>query len=252
MLIYPAVDLMNGRCVRLRQGDFSDLKVYTHDPLEQCTSFERLGAKYLHLVDLDGARDPSLRQVPLLKTLMGAIRPRAILRPQVGGGIRTLDEMQALLDLGFDRVVVGSLCVENPELIAEAGERFGIDRLTLGLDVTGASSQEPYVTTKGWTSTSRLSLNEAMEKFRAMGFFRFLITDVERDGLMKGPNVALYLKLRKDFPHSEIQASGGVSNLADLASLRDAGVHSVIIGKALYEGAFTFEQALKVGDGGLP
>lgn len=251
MLIYPAIDLMNGKCVRLRQGDFSDLRVYTHDPVERCSQFETQGARYLHLVDLDGARDPSARQIPLLQSIMTSIRARGTgaCLPQVGGGIRSLDEMKTLLALGFDRIVLGSLCVENPELIQQAHAELGPNKITLALDVTGASSHDPHVATKGWTSTSAISLNEALDQFTQLGFQRFLITDVERDGLLKGPNVSLYEKIMRDFPNTEIQASGGVSSLVDLTTLRDVGLHSVIVGKALYEGYFTLEEAIKVAQG---
>lgn len=238
MLIYPAIDIRGGRCVRLAQGNF-DAETRYGDPIDQACAFAAAGAEWIHVVDLDGAKDGAARQ----RRLIGAIVEGARINVQCGGGVRSAADVETLLDLGVARVVVGSTAVKRPEDVLAWLERFGTERLCAAFDVR-ASGDSFTVATEGWTQASGIALNDAIQRYPENILRHALVTDVSRDGMLSGPNTALYADLFARFPHLAVQASGGVSSLADLAALRRSGAAGAIIGRALYEKRFTLEDAL--------
>jgi phosphoribosylformimino-5-aminoimidazole carboxamide ribotide isomerase len=236
MIVYPAMDLMDGRVVRLRQGRFDDSTTYSDDPQQALQDFALAGAKWAHVVDLDGARAGAPRQHDLIADIATAVP----LQLQVGGGVRSRGDVERLLDAGVARVVVGSVAVREPALVGEWLQAFGPERITLALDVR-ISAGEPRVAVSGWTETSELTLWEVAQRFPAAR--HLLLTDIGRDGELSGPNFALLEEAVARLPHLEVQASGGVASTADLKRLRTAGA---IVGKALWEGRIQLEEALDV------
>jgi len=234
MILYPAMDLMDGRCVRLAQGRFDDATVYSDDPARALADFARAGATWAHVVDLDGARAGTPRQHDLIAGLAG----EAALKLQVAGGFREADQIARMLDAGVGRVVIGSLAVKDPERVNAFLDRFGGDRITLALDVNIVDGT-PMVATAGWTETSRRSLWDIAALYPDAR--HLLVTDISRDGMMTGPNVELLRETVERLPHLAVQASGGIASLDDLRGLPTAGA---IIGKALWEGKIRLEEAL--------
>ena len=237
MIVYPAMDLMDGAAVRLRQGRFDEQTRYGTDPAEALRGFASAGAEWAHVVDLDGARAGE----PVQHRLIGELAHAAELKLQVAGGIRTAGHIARLFERGIARAVVGSLCVTRPELVNSFLESFGPERITLALDVRVVDG-EPRVATHGWQADSALSLWEVAARFPSAR--HLLLTDIGRDGMLEGPNFALYEEVAEQLPGLEVQASGGVSSLEDLARLTTAGA---IVGKALWEGRFSLEDALARG-----
>lgn len=238
MLIYPAIDIRGGRCVRLAQGDF-DAETRYGDPIDQACAFAEAGAAWIHVVDLDGAQDGAARQ----RDLIGAVVEGARVNIQCGGGVRTAEDVDALLDLGVARVVVGSAAVKRPEDVLLWIGRAGPQRICAAFDVKPAGDNY-MVATEGWTQSSGIGLIDAIARFPGGALRHALVTDVSRDGTLSGPNLALYADLVARFPHIAVQASGGVAGLADLDALRAGGVAGAIVGRALYEKRFTLEDAL--------
>ena len=238
MQLYPALDILGGKCVRLRKGRFEDKTVYSEDLPSVIQGFQNAGAQNLHLVDLSGAQDPSKGQTSLIHDLVS----KSLLKIQCGGGIRTFQQAQSLLESGVDRVVLGSMAIIQPSVLKTLIREFGPDRFTVALDVRKLDSY--LLTVHGWETSTEIDLFEWIHNYQDTGFNRILCTDIGRDGMMTGPNFALYEELIERFPEIQIQASGGISSLQDLRKLKDTGVHSVIAGKALYEGLFTLQEAL--------
>ena len=239
MIIYPAMDLMDGGCVRLTQGRFDEATRYSAFPADALRQFEDEGAEWAHIVDLDGARAGSPRQHDMIAALVESTE----LKLQVAGGIRDASQIDFLLSRGVDRVVIGSLAVTQPEVVQGFFSRFGADRITLALDVL-IIEEVPMVATSGWTETSSRTLWETAERFPEAR--HLLVTDVGRDGMLSGPNLALIGELTRRLPHAAIQASGGVSSLADVGELADAGADGAIVGKALWERKFGLAEAIDI------
>lgn len=242
MIIYPAIDLRGGRVVRLTEGDFNREKSYGDDPVAVARGFAAAGATWLHVVDLDGARDPARRQTALVERLAR----ESGLRVQTGGGIREEAQIAALLDAGAARVIVGSVAVKNPPLVREWLARFGFERIVLAPDVRIDADGTPRVAAAGWQESTGVALNELLAGYLSSRLAHVLCTDISRDGKLTGPNAALYSSLVQRFPALQIQASGGVSSLDDLRALRATGAAGAIVGRALYEGKFTLKEALSV------
>jgi phosphoribosylformimino-5-aminoimidazole carboxamide ribotide isomerase len=239
MIVYPAIDLRQGRCVRLSQGRFDQATAYAEDPLAAARGFAAAGAAWLHVVDLDGAKDGNAAQTSLIKR----IAADSGLQVQTGGGIRSEEQINAYLDGGIARVVIGSLALTNPGLVAGWLDRFGRERVVLALDVRpGADGW--HVATHGWQKDSGKTPFEVIDGYGAANLRHVLCTDVARDGLLAGPNVALYREIHARYPELAVQASGGVSGLDDLRALREAGAAGAVVGKALYEGRLTLAEAL--------
>lgn len=240
MIIYPAIDLRGGRVVRLTEGKFDQEKSYGDDPLAVARGFRAAGAAWLHVVDLDGAKDPARRQIALVERLAR----ESGLRMQTGGGIRDEAQIAALLAAGAERVIVGSLAVKDPALVKGWLKKFGPDRLILSPDVRLDATGTPRIAAAGWQESTGVALDDFLRDFLAAGLVHVLCTDISRDGKLTGPNTALYTELLRKFPALQLQASGGVSSLADLRALKAAGAPGAIVGRALYEGKFTLPEAL--------
>jgi phosphoribosylformimino-5-aminoimidazole carboxamide ribotide isomerase len=235
--LIPAIDLRDGRCVRLLQGDFERETRYSVDPVELAEHYGKLGACTLHVVDLDGAK----RGVPVNLAVIRRMRAAAGLDVQLGGGIRARESLEQALEVGA-RAVIGSLAVSDPELVAAWLAELGPDRLTLALDVRLGVDGTPMIATHGWTRASTLSLGAAIDRFAAAGLKHVLCTDIERDGALTGPNVALYHDCVRRWPGIAFQASGGVRDGRDLTALAATGVAATVSGKALLEGRLTPEE----------
>lgn len=231
MLLIPSIDLRGGRCVRLHQGDFAAETTYEASPGDLLEQYSAFGARWLHIVDLDGARDGVLANRPLVL----ALAARRRLHLQVGGGVRSSAVVDDLLENGVERVVIGSAAIERAVDVRDWFRRYGPERLCLAFDVRDADTDTPIVQTRGWLRGSGVSLWRAIESFEPSGLVHVLCTDVARDGALAGPNLELYAEAQRRFPHIRWQASGGVRNAADLAALSQLGVSAAISGKALLE-----------------
>ncbi len=241
MEFYPAIDLRNGRVVRLHQGDYAQETVYGADPLRLAQQYRDSGAQWIHVVDLDGARDGSFSNLQAIEQIVGF----AGLAVQCGGGIRDQAGLDRLRAAGAQRVVIGSLAVREPNLVCQWLRDLGPEDICLALDVRQDEQGRMAVATAGWIEDSGVSLWDALLRYRDCGLRHVLCTDIGRDGTLAGPNLALYRALSESQPDLAIQASGGVARLDDLAQLRGSGVAGVVIGKALLEGRFTPAEALR-------
>ena len=232
MRLIPAIDLRAGRCVRLFQGRFDHETVYGDDATALLDHYAALGAREIHVVDLDGARSGDAGNRTIVAGLIGLSRVAI----QVGGGIRNRRSAADWLELGASRVVIGSAAVEQPDEVRGWLRDFGPDRVVLAFDVRIGDDGAPYAATRGWEQTTTWSLWTLVESFMRDGLRHVLCTDVARDGALSGPNVQLYTEAVRRFPSIEWQASGGVSSAADLATLAQTGVARVISGRAFLEG----------------
>ncbi len=240
MKIYPAIDLAGGKCVRLEQGRFDRCTVYGDDPLAMAATFAAQGATALHVVDLDGARDPALRQTELIARLVRAVS----IPVQTGGGIRSIADVEGLLEAGVARVIIGSLTVREPRLSIEILERFDPTKIIFALDVHLDERGVFKVAQGAWAQGSKLTLDDALARYLPHGLKTVLCTDISRDGMLVGPSYELYRTMRARYPKLELLASGGVGTLDDLRALAAMGADGAIVGKALYAGRFTLQEAL--------
>ncbi len=239
MPIYPALDIIDGGCVRLRQGDFARQTRYSAEPLEQARRYQQAGAQWLHLVDLDGARSDQPQCLSLVRELA-----KSGLNIQTGGGVRHADHIESLLQAGAARVVIGSLAVTQAHQVAEWLKAFGSERVTLALDVRVDDQGLPKVATRAWRDTSDQDLWSLLDDYRTSGLKHVLCTDIGRDGEMQGPALGLYTEAIRLFPGIQWQASGGVNSLGAIGALKKIPVAGVIIGKALLEGVFDIQEAV--------
>ncbi|MBQ0439105.1 1-(5-phosphoribosyl)-5-[(5-phosphoribosylamino)methylideneamino]imidazole-4-carboxamide isomerase [Providencia rettgeri] len=240
-MIIPALDLIDGTVVRLHQGDYAKQTDYGNDPLPRLQQYEKEGAKLLHLVDLTGAKDPQKRQIPLLKKLLAGVSVPV----QVGGGIRSEDDVKALLEAGATRVVIGSTAVTKPELVKTWFETYGGEAIVLALDVRINAEGVKEIAISGWQENSNLTLEQAIEIYQPYGLKHVLCTDISKDGTLTGSNVNLYQEISQKFPDIAFQASGGIGNLDDIAAIPESGAAGVIVGRALLEGKFTVTEAIE-------
>jgi phosphoribosylformimino-5-aminoimidazole carboxamide ribotide isomerase len=239
--LIPAIDLLEGNCVRLLQGRFDQCKVYDADAVRLARDYAEAGARWLHVVDLAASRDgPEADIRPLIRLLESA--PQSV---QTGGGVRNEADVRLRLEAGARRVVVGSLCVTQPDRFAGWLEDYGPDQLVAALDVALDGQGIPRPRTHGWTKGSDRSLWELLDRYADRGLRHVLCTDIGRDGAMTGPNTDLYSGMVERYPDFALQASGGVSGLADLRNVAATGADSVIVGKALLEGCFSVAEALE-------
>lgn len=245
-MIIPALDLIDGKVVRLHQGDYGQQRDYGSDPLPRLQEYERQGASVLHLVDLTGAKDPAKRQIPLLTMLLRGVSVPV----QVGGGIRQRDDVAALLAAGATRVVVGSTAVKQPEEVKSWFSEFGADAIVLALDVRIDASNRKEVAISGWQEAAGVTLEEVISWYQPVGLKHVLCTDISRDGTLSGSNVALYKEVSEAFPDIAFQSSGGIGSLADIAALRGSGAQGVIVGRALLEDKFTVAEAISCWQNG--
>ena len=233
MRIYPAIDIKDGHCVRLLQGNYNDLTVYGENPEEVAVRWEQAGAEYLHTVDLDGARSGQKKNMDIV----ARIAKKLAIPVQLGGGIRTMQDIDFALSTGIQRVILGTSAVQNPHLVQEAVRQYGA-RIVVGID-----AREGYVAIEGWEKTSTFTAVEFAKKVESMGVKTIIYTDIATDGMLKGPNLAA-MKEMAEAVHMDVIASGGVSSTEDVINLRRTGVEGVIIGKALYTGNVDLKAAI--------
>ncbi|MCT4381542.1 1-(5-phosphoribosyl)-5-[(5-phosphoribosylamino)methylideneamino]imidazole-4-carboxamide isomerase [Leuconostoc pseudomesenteroides] len=229
-MIFPAIDLRNGQSVRLYQGDYNQETVINSDPITQAQQIQATGLTHLHLVDLDGAKSGR----PINLDIITALRQNTALFIELGGGIRSLAQIQQYLSLGINRVIIGSAALTHPELVTEAVARFGAESIAVGVD-----GRQEQVATDGWLTASSTTFSEIIQAMQAVGVMNFIVTDIERDGTLGGPNIALLSRLQQKFPETNIIASGGISTIKDIEDLQTAGIKDIIVGRALYDGNVT-------------
>ncbi len=238
MIIYPAMDLRKGACVRLYQGDYQRETVYSADPFEILKSYVSQGASWLHLVDLDGAKNPAQNQFSLITELIQTNE----IKVQIGGGIRSQAQIKNLFACGAARVVIGSLAVTNQREVAEWLKYYGPERIVLAFDVTIQNNQ-PLLAIEGWQKITAYSLYDLIEFYQTFGLSRLLCTNISLDGTLQGPDFELYDTILKRYPFLKLQASGGIRSLSDLKRLRQNKLNAAIIGRALYENKIKLEEA---------
>jgi phosphoribosylformimino-5-aminoimidazole carboxamide ribotide isomerase len=238
VILIPAIDLRGGRCVRLYQGDFAAETRYEAEPAEVAQRYRDLGATWLHVVDLDGARDGA----PANRAVIEALATRGGLHLQVGGGVRSAAVLEELLAAGIDRVLVGSAALESIATVEKWLALYGPARVVLVFDVRTARGRDPVVLTRGWSRDSGVPLWSALERYVPRGLAHVLCTDTDRDGTLTGPNVELYAEAVQRFPQIAWQASGGIRDARDLAALANVGVSAAVSGKALLEDRIPAEE----------
>jgi len=236
--VIPAIDLRSGQVVRLKQGDYAQATHYAATPAELAQRYAQAGARWLHVVDLDGARAGDLANLAVIEVLA-----TAGMQVQAGGGVRTEDDVRRLFDAGVSRVVVGSVAIRHPERVAQWLGLHGAERFTIALD-TRRRHEVWTLPSAGWTEEEARSLDDLAPWYAAHGARHLLCTDIERDGMLSGFNLGLYEHLAQSVPQLAVQASGGVRSLEDIRAARTAGARGVILGRALLEGRFTLEDAL--------
>ncbi len=239
-MIIPAIDLIEGQVVRLYQGDYNQKTTFDLSPLAQLQSYQEQGADLLHIVDLTGAKDPMKRQTQLIASLVQGLDTPI----QVGGGVRTEAQLSELLEIGVSRVVIGSLAVKEPELVKSWFVKYGSDAICLALDVNISETGEKIVAVSGWQSGGGKTLESLVAEFTEVGLKHALVTDISRDGTLKGANTELYQEISTVYPEINWQASGGIATLADVQAVKDSGANGIIIGKALLINQFTVEEAI--------
>ncbi|MFC0322452.1 1-(5-phosphoribosyl)-5-[(5-phosphoribosylamino)methylideneamino]imidazole-4-carboxamide isomerase [Gallibacterium melopsittaci] len=244
-IIIPALDLINGQVVRLHQGDYAKQTTYSDNPIEQFSDYVAQGAKQLHLVDLTGAKDPTARQTELIGKIIAATSCPV----QVGGGIRTEKDVADLLAVGANRVVIGSTAIKQPEMVKAWFKKYGAEKFVLALDINIVNGQK-LIAIHGWQETSTLTLEQVIEDFAQVGLQHVLCTDISKDGTLAGSNVALYREICAKYVTIQFQSSGGIGSLADIEALKGTGVAGVIVGRALLEGKFTVQEAIKCWQNG--
>lgn len=238
--LLPAIDVRAGRVVRLRQGDYAQETRYPDEPLAVARRYAQAGARWLHLVDLDAARDGGYS----LSSLLARIKATTPLRVQTGGGIRNEADVTRILEAGGDRVVVGSLAVREPDRVMRWLDAFGADRITVAFDARCVNGRWT-LPTAGWTQASEATLEHLATAYAGAGLANALCTDIDRDGMLGGPNLSLYRRLVEIAPGLQLQASGGVRGIDDIAGARDAGCRAVVLGKSLLDGCFELADALR-------
>jgi len=242
MLIYPAIDLRQGTCVRLMHGRFDQVTQYDDEPARRLAGFVSEGASWVHMVDLDGAQAGKAVQHGLIGDLAASLSVSI----QSGGGVRSREDVERLLDAGVSRVVVGSQAVTAPDRVADWLAEFGAERMTLAFDVRIGEDGVAVPALKGWTEAASLDLWDALAHYPEGRLRHILVTDVGRDGALTGPNLDLLGEVIRRRPDLRVQASGGMASLDDLLACRDLGCDGAIVGRALYEGRFTTAQAVSV------
>lgn len=236
-MIFPAIDLKNGQSVRLFQGDYQAVTTINDDPMQQAKQIELSNVKQLHLVDLDGAKGGQPENLAIIRQIRRTFTGFL----ELGGGIRTYQIAQQYLKLGIDRIVIGSAALKDPQLVKQLLDDFGASRIAIGID--GKNGQ---VATEGWLEQSNVKMRNLISKMDKFGAKNFIVTDVSRDGTMKGPNLNLLADLKKEIPQVNLIASGGIRNIEDLRALKRIGIDQSIIGKALFEKTISLAQILEV------
>jgi phosphoribosylformimino-5-aminoimidazole carboxamide ribotide isomerase len=235
MVILPAIDLYEGGAVRLYKGDYDKMTVYSENPLEIARDFEKSGAKFIHIVDLEGAKSGETPNIEVVKKIVSATS----LKAEIGGGIRSMEVINKYINAGVSRVILGTAAVNDKEFLKEALEKYS-EHIAVGADI-----KDGFVAIKGWVEKSEISCDEFFKEMEALGVKTIICTDISKDGAMQGTNRELYKELSRKF-NINIIASGGVSSIDDITALKDMGIYGAIIGKAYYIGAIKIDEAVEV------
>lgn len=233
MRIIPAIDIIEGKCVRLSKGDYSTKKIYNEDPLEVAKTFQDAGIKYLHLVDLDGAKSKHIVNYKILES----IASKTNLKIDFGGGLKSDDDLRIAFECGASQITGGSIAVKSPEIFESWIKRYGNEKIILGAD-----AQDEKVAISGWMEASKEELLPFIRSYRNKGISYVICTDISKDGMLEGPSFELYKKILKGVPDIKLIASGGISHFDELARLAEAGCEGTIIGKAIYEKRISLKQ----------
>ena len=236
MIIFPAIDLYEGKAVRLYKGDYNEMTVYSHNPIEIAEKFVSLGATHIHMVDLEGAKDGTTPNIEIVKSVVD----RTPLFVEIGGGIRTMETLDKYVEAGVGRAILGTAAVEDEDFLKSAVVKYG-EKIAVGVDV-----KDGYVAIKGWTEKSRYTLDDFILKLQKIGVSTVICTDISRDGAMRGTNLELYKALGEKYSIKFI-ASGGVSDLEDVRALAKMNIYGAIIGKAYYIGKIQLDEAVRIG-----
>lgn len=236
MYIIPAIDIIDGKCVRLSKGDYNQMKVYNEDPLEVARTFEDHGIERLHLVDLDGAKAKHIVNYAVLEKIAG----KTSLKIDFGGGVQSDEDLRIAFESGAQQVTGGSIAVKSPETFESWLQKHGPEKLILGADV-----KDGKIAVSGWQEKSKVDLNDFLEKWQKAGARYVISTEVSKDGMLKGPATEMYKDMADAFPDFEIIASGGVSAMKDIDALNELSLYGVIVGKAIYEGKVTLKEIEK-------
>ena len=237
MIVFPAIDLIEGKAVRLYKGDYARMTVYNDDPCAVALDFKAAGASHIHIVDLEGAKSGATPNFDSVK----AIKEASGLFCEIGGGVRTIEVAERYLDAGLDRVILGTAAAQDESFVADAVERFG-EKIAVGVDI-----KDGFVAVKGWTEKSEQAARDFFAAMEKIGVSCVICTDISKDGAMQGTNRELYLELSREYKMN-IVASGGVSSLDDVRALREMGLYGAIIGKAYYTGAIDLAAAIREAD----
>lgn len=238
MRIYPAIDIQDGKCVRLFKGSFSEVTVYGDDPVEMAKKWESQGGEFLHVVDLDGARYGQGKNAELVRKICMALQ----IPVQTGGGIRTMEDIESRLSCGVSRVIIGTKAVRDEDFVKEAVECFG-EKIVIGID-----AKDGFAATEGWEEVSGFRAVELAKKMSALGVSSFVYTDIATDGTLAGPNVPAMHEMAESVPANVI-ASGGIGSYEHIRALRPTGVEGVIVGRALYTGNVSLSESIRIGKG---
>ncbi len=237
MYVIPAIDIIEGKCVRLTQGDYSQKKIYNENPLEVAKEFESLGFEKLHLVDLDGAKAKRIINHKVLEK----IATNTALHIDFGGGLKSDEDVKIAFDCGARQITGGTIAVKNPEIFLKWVNNYGSEKIILGADVKNRS-----IAYNGWQQASDQNIFDFLEKYEKQGIQYVICTDIAKDGMLSGTSVELYKQIRKRFPDLHLIASGGVSSIEDLESAKSIGCYGAIVGKAFYEGKIHAEEVLSI------
>lgn len=235
MIIIPAIDLIDGKCVRLTKGDYAQQKVYNDNPVEAAKQFEDAGIERLHLVDLDGAKAGKICNLPVLEKIAKATQ----LKIDFGGGVKKINDVESIFNAGAAMVTIGSLAVKQPQLLEEWLMEFGAEKFFIGADVL-----DEKIKISGWLEETDMNIFGFIGKMISLGAVNIFCTDISKDGALQGPSVDLYKRIIAEHPEIQLVASGGVSNIEDVRQLKEIGCAGAIIGKAIYEGNVTLEQLI--------
>jgi len=238
MIIIPAIDILENKIVRLRKGDFNQVEFYSNSPLEQARLYESYGFKWLHLVDLNGSKTGIIS----VSEIILEIKSKTDLKIEFGGGIRSYDNAATLLALGVDKVIVGSLSIQDKNEFDKIIANAGADKILVAADV-----KDEMILIKGWTENTAISIYEHIDYCKNQGVNNFLCTDISTDGMLTGTNLKLYARLLKNYPDINLIASGGVKDINDVKALNDLNVYGVVIGKAIYENKIELKELVKIG-----
>lgn len=233
MIIIPAIDIIEGKCVRLTKGDYNTKKVYNEDPLEVAKQFEDAGIEYLHLVDLDGAKASHIVNYKVLET----IASKTNLQIDFGGGLKSDEDVRIAFESGAQQITGGSIAVKDPAIFEKWLKKYGSEKIILGAD-----AKDERIATNGWLETSDLELLPFLKGYQEKGVVYVVCTDISKDGMLEGPSIQLYQKILRELPELKLVASGGVSSYFELAELKGVGCEAAIIGKAIYENRITLKQ----------